>query len=236
MSHLEGGLEPNRAPTADEIQRETLYLDAYGIKVSDLTNTMPVDPSKWVSRQEVLGPLIDYMAEEGWAYSGSGFFSAVFVKGGLALKIGLKVTDTGAMYAAWCRQNQGLPGVPTVYSITKFTRCYVLLTRRYDPVDREWLDGDHDNYIREMAEEFEALRGAINIGEPHGADRFDTVETGLLIHRFFKGIVDFDMHKGNIMLDDQGELVITDPVSYGPCSATVGGYSYYTSKSYYTTT
>lgn len=232
MTNFEGGLNPNTIPTSDEIWREALFLDAHGIKVSGLVAEHPVDLNKWINKQDILAPLIDAMAESDWEYAGSGFFSAVFVKGGLALKIGFKVNDTGAMYAAWCRSNEGKAGVPKVYSLTKFTGCYVVLTRRYETLDKAWIDPDHDHFIPEMAEEFGCIQGAINRGDRvvlH--NRFDTVQTAADIRTFFEGIVDWDLHKGNVMLDSEtGELVITDPISHGPCSGSTGSYYYYSTE------
>lgn len=231
MTKNEGGLNPNNIPTSDEIMRETLFLDAYGITVSRLVNEHPVDLNKWINKQDILAPLIDEMAEHDWEYAGSGFFSAVFIKGGLALKIGFKVNDTGAMYAAWCRSHEGTPGVPKVYSLTKFSGCYVVLTRRYEALDKDKLDPKDPYFIREMAEEFDCIKSAINTGTTYGSDQFDTVQTAVSIREFFDGVVDWDLHAGNVMIDSEnGELVITDPISHGPCSGGTGSYYYYSTE------
>lgn len=227
MTKIEGGINPNDIPTSDEIMRETLFLDAYGMMASGLAADHPVNPDKWIKHQTILEALIDGAAEYDWEYAGSGFFSAVFIKGGLALKFGFKAGDTGAMYAAWCRNNAGLPGVPEVYSLTKFTGCYVVLTRRYTELREEWLDPRDGDCIRDLAEEFDCIRGAINRGDRVGIERFDTVKTAHAIRDFFDGVADFDLHRSNVMLDHEGELVITDPISHGPCSGTGEGSYYY---------
>lgn len=229
MTKIEGGLNPNDIPTSDEIMRETLFLDAYGIMASKLTADHPVDPDKWINKQGILDHLIDGAAEYGWEYAGSGFFSAVFIKGGLALKFGFKAGDTGSMYAAWCRKNADLPGVPEVYSISKFTGCYVVLTRRYTELRKDWLDPREPNCVRDIAEEFECIKGAVNRGDTLGLGRFDTVKTAHAIRDFFDGVSDFDLHSSNVMLDHGGNLVITDPISHGPCSGDSEGSYYYTS-------
>lgn len=224
MTLERGIIEPNRAPTVSEIEREVLHLDAYGMQASSLLCDLPVDPEKGMAKQDILGPLIDKLAEEGWLYSGAGFFSTVFIKGGLALKLGFKASDTGGMYAAWCRANQNLPGVPQVYSLSKFSGCYVVLMRRYDALDEEWLDDEADDYVPDVDYEYRAIRAAIHCGE-RTSRRFDTVTTALAIREFFHGIVDFDLHETNVMLSTEGDMIITDPISYGPCS---GDYAYYT--------
>ncbi len=213
---------PNCVPSVQEISRESLFIDAYGMTAAALVAAYPIDTSVWIKRQPVLNPLIDAMAADGWVFGGAGFFAAVFIKDGFALKIGFKSEDTGAMYAAWCRANQSRPGVPTIYSISKFKGCYVVLMRRYEALREEWLDDDDEDFIPALYEEFRAISGAVNIGSTFGRSRFDTVSTGLLIHDFFKGVVDFDLYEANVMLDYGGELIITDPISYGTCS----GYYY----------
>lgn len=233
------GVMPNSEPTDAEIAAAAVFLDAYGMKVTSLTNDYPINPGAYISKQEVLPHLIDFMADRGWEYSGAGFFAAVFVRGGLALKIGLKAGDTGAMYAAWCRANQALPGVPRIYSISKFSGCYLVLTRRYEVLRKEWLDDEDSEYLPALAEEHDAVRVAVNRGIAPGNARFDTVQTGLLIRDFFVGVVDFDVHEQNIMVDAEGNLIITDPVSYGPMSRYTGYSTYigaYSSLTYYTLT
>ena len=218
---------PNRAPTGAEINRETLYLDAYGMGVCDLLRDTEVNLGTPINKQAFFNNLIDLMAGDGWLLSGSGFFSAVFVKNGLALKVGFKVTDTAATYAAWCRANQDLPGVPTVYSLTKFSRCFLVLTRRYNPLTPAWLQEDQPDYLPRMSDEYQALQSAINCGKYWGLIRFDTVKTAKLIRDFFSGLASFDLHGQNLMIDDQGNIVITDPVCYGPCSDIGESYSSY---------
>lgn len=228
MSHTAPLVAANRTPTTQEIAREGLYLDAYGMAAAKLLSDYPVNIREYVSKQDVLNPLIDTMAEDGWAFEGSGFFSAVFIKGGLALKFGFKVNDTGAMYAAWCRANQGKAGVPAIYGITKFSSCYLVLTRRYDKVRSSWLREDSGETIPELRKEFQAIASALNQGKFWGVKRFDTVKTAAAIREFFSDVADFDLHESNVMMDGQGELVITDPISYGTCSGRDTSYYEYT--------
>lgn len=216
MSFKHNDNERNRVPLTAEIDRELLFLDAYGMTASALADKQPVELSTRIAHQALLPPLIDALAEDGWAYAGAGHFSAVFVKGGLALKLGFKVNDTGAMYAAWCRANQALPGVPIIYAISKFSSCYVVLTRRYDKLG-----------VSDEDEEVSALKYAVNCGKGDRLSPFDTVMTGITIREFFDGVATFDLHKDNLMQDHHGGIVITDPISYGPCSETLYDARYY---------
>ena len=38
--------------------------------------------------------------------------------------------------------------------------------------------------------------------------------TARKIHTFFYGLASFDTHRGNVMVDNNGRLIITDPVSW----------------------
>ena len=215
-------------PTEDQIAREVLHLDHYGMIVSGLVAMHPVDLGRHVEAQDIMDDLTVAFEEEGWELSGSGYFSAVFVKEGMALKVGFKPTDTGAMYAAWCRANQGKPGVPTVYALSKFEGCYVVLTRAYRSVETDLeYGGDRSKHYLE----FNAIRQSIKFGHKRILEApFATADTALEIHEFFNGIVEWDMHEGNVMVDSDDRMVITDPMSYGPCSSNLGVH-YYTYES-----
>lgn len=207
----------NRRPTPEEINTESLFLDGYAMTASALSHDYPVSLSMSMDEQDITDRLADKLAENGWEYAGSGHFAVVYVKGGLAMKFGFKSSDTGAMYAAWCRANQGLPGVPEVYSMTKMTGCYVVLMRRYQGVTYGFCDA---------SAEYEAIAKAVRLGTDTGS--YPVASTGAAINKFFHGIVDFDLHDGNVMLDENGGFVITDPTSYAPC-ADFGGTSRYNS-------
>jgi hypothetical protein len=211
------------APTEDALVSARLHLEFYGGRVCQLVKDYPVVDGYKVRHQEVLPELIKFFKEEGWSFSGSGFFSAVFVRKGLALKVGLKTEDSGATYAAWCRANQGRPAVPTIYAIEKFRRCYVVLMERCFPLYKDIPSSRDPRVHAECA----MLTAVIDGAEPVAG--FPATLTAKSIRAFFEGIATFDLHTGNVMLDRMGEVVITDPVSVSHRGTEPGDYyDYYT--------
>lgn len=204
------------SPSEAEIAREALYLDAYGMEVSPIIVQHRPSTERYVSfNTDMIADLTLKLGQDGWQYAGAGFFSVVFVKDGFALKIGVKMDDTGAMYAAWCRANQDLPGVPRIYGITKFTGCYLVLMKRYQPVTSKMLTmrGPTTHIAHAFEEAGQAIRG-------RRTDSDDGITgTARKIGEFFKGVADIDLHGENVMLDGT-QLVLTDPLSFGPCSLT----------------
>jgi len=190
------------APTAFEIETAQLYLEHYGSSVSLILDHYPIDPNHHIVEQQALPALDAYMDSEGWHRVGSGFFSAVYAKGGLAIKVGLKTEDSGAVYAAWCRANQGRPGVPIIHAIDKFTQCYVVLMDRCYPntiarIDNHKVIDRLQDVLYDEAIPLTALE--------------ETVDD---IRQFFTGIACFDIGLDNVMLDRNLNVVVTDPVSY----------------------
>lgn len=195
------------APTYDNIYSASLYLERYGSSISSILDRFPVT-GEYIADQVALPYLDMFMNYEGWDRAGSGYFSAVYVKGGLAIKVGLKTEDSGAVYAAWCRANQGRAGVPVIHAIDKFTKCYVVLMDRCYPVK----DFPHS-----------MPQGAIDrmddiLYDGQGPALTPLEDTLTDIRSFFLGIACFDISDGNVMLDRNLNMVITDPVSYGSAS------------------
>lgn len=200
------------SPTEAEIAREALYLDAYGMEVSPIIMDYEPDVQDYPDTySEMIADLSIKLGQDGWEYAGAGFFSLVFVKDGFALKVGVKVDDTGAMYAAWCRANQDLPGVPRIYGITKFTGCYLVLMKRYEPLNL--CDPSPDHILKSFRNAQKAIRGKDTKSNE------GVIGTARKIGEFFKGVADIDLHDENAMLDGD-QLVLTDPLSFGPCSLT----------------
>lgn len=151
----------------------------------------------------------DILHGRGWTFSGNGHFAGVWTKGGTALKIGLKNEDSGATYAAWARANQGKPAVPNIHALMRGEFHYAVVMDRLYKFDRHSPRTDPH-----LMAEYECLRDAVVLGMRDYSTNFPSVETGVSIHHFFKGLAEFDLHSGNVMLDRHGNLVITDPVSF----------------------
>ena len=160
--------------------------------------------------------LAERMRDVGFVKLGNGHFSAAYEHAllpGKVIKVGFKKEDSGAAYAAFCRMNQGREGIPTVYDIQRHAGCYTVVLDYLTPLN-DWCYGESDK----IRHHFHAAREIIQ------EDCFDTaeeypisegfIETCKDIRKFFLGIASFDCHSGNMMKDQMGRLIITDPVSF----------------------
>lgn len=163
-----------------------------------------------------------YLKDAGFELLGNGHFSAAFKHRLLpqkVIKVGFKKEDSGAAYAAFCRMNQGKQGIPTIHDIKRHAGCYTVVLDELRPL-RTTLWGDvNEGYEDEsVVAQFDTVRGIISYDETFdgGADRLidDLAETAKEIRKFFDGIASFDMHSGNAMVDSNGHVIITDPVSF----------------------
>ena len=160
--------------------------------------------------------LAERMRDVGFIKLGNGHFSAAYEHAllpGKVIKVGFKKEDSGAAYAAFCRMNQGREGIPTVYDIQRHAGCYTVVLDYLNPLN-DWCYDESDK----VHHHFKAAREIIE------DDCFDTaeeyqisdgfIETCKDIRKFFLGIASFDCHRGNMMKDQMGRLIITDPVSF----------------------
>lgn len=152
-----------------------------------------VSSYNYAKKQPWMKEVTNFMTSQGWAYAGGGYFSVVFTKGELAIKLGTKSEDSGAAYAAWARDNQGLAGVPVIHEIERFGRqSYMVLMPRYQEVKNdEQARRVRDGRMGEVSHTYEKIA------------------------KFFKGVAHMDLHGDNIMRDTvTGTIIITDPVSF----------------------
>tara|TARA_Y100001963_G_scaffold159450_1_gene263168 strand:- start:328 stop:954 length:627 start_codon:yes stop_codon:yes gene_type:complete len=151
-------------------------------------------------------------------FLGHGYFSAAFTHPEdktKVVKIGFKIEDSGAAYAAFCRQNQGLYGIPTVYHLERLDKAYIVVLDKL--VDYRHAHEDTEG-------EYDAIQAVIRNGNL-GSDLYRKLspnhpiyEAAFRIRHFFEGVARFDLHNENIMIKELEtggqQLVITDPVSY----------------------
>lgn len=170
----------------------------------------------------------------GFSVLGGGYFSVALEHEAhpeLAIKVGLKREDSGAAYAAYCRANQGLPGIPVIHEIARWSNCYTVLMDNLESVEGK-LGGSglRSAYYSAV---YAVIECGISVSEAtdNVADRisnasgtceeadtnysycYDLCKTAEGIRDFFYGIGSFDLHDGNVMFKGN-ELVITDPVSF----------------------
>lgn len=163
--------------------------------------------------------LKERLEDMGFTLLGHGHFSAAYshkLLGDKVIKVGFKKEDSGAAYAAFCRMNQGKVGIPTIHDIQRHAGCYTVVLDKLRSIQTdEWEDVADTHWVDEQ---FDCARQVIQYGLcPSNYEDFETDElakTCAEIRKFFEGIADFDMHSGNAMVDKDGNLVITDPVSF----------------------
>ena len=120
----------------------SVYLDVDGHdKVQAWRNT-----SKWISairnQRKVLdagNAMNEALGKHDYEHLGHGFFSAVYSEpedNSVVYKVGFKKDDSGAAYAAFCRNNQGRAGIPVIHNIeTLPTGQYVVMMDRLQSND-----------------------------------------------------------------------------------------------------
>lgn len=193
-------------------ERQPLLVDLLVSIVNyETANGSDTDGDLYVSSQGYWKTLLSAAKDCGFEFLGNGFFSAAFKHEMLpqkVIKIGFKKEDSGAAYAAWCRMNQGRIGVPVIHGIARHAGCYSvvldeLTTQAY---------GDRSKAMQQYNLALSTIGGTdVDFWDDFSMDLKQTVHD---IRAFFKDIASFDLHIGNVMVDRNGNIVITDPVSY----------------------
>lgn len=215
----------NVAPTQSDIEAAQAEAILYGEAAERLVSKVGLRKGHYVAEQPIYGPLVRMLSLAGWTIGGSGFFSAVFYKGGLAIKISLRGSGDAAMdYLYWCKDHQGMPGIPVLHAMKQGEFTYTVLMDRLESAKhllRERSD-DFDDYL---SAEFNEVSDALENGVAPVS--FKTAATALAVREEFMGRGEFDMHIGNVMVDRDGNLVITDPLGRSnERDGSYGGYTY----------
>lgn len=184
-------------------------------------------PNEWAGWSEFIAE----MQSEGFTRLGNGYFSAAFSHVSNTqriIKIGFKKEDSGAAYAAYCRMNQGKVGIPNVYDIQRHDNCYTVVMDWLQPFERNYgrdrkanddmfqtisayIEGGYDG--RDDMD-YSQYAATLEQAEALCAEAEALFQTTHGIREFFNGIASFDCHSGNVMVNAEGKLVITDPVSF----------------------
>ena len=173
-----------------------------------------------LERMDWWSTLHTYASSCGFKRLGNGHFSAAYshpMLPGKVIKVGFKKEDSGAAYIAFCRMHQGRVGIPVIHDVQRHAGCYTVVMDHLQDARSAV-----DEYPSRAYTEYYVARHGVEYGElsdtkeahEYTQRELDLAETAKEINKFFKGIARFDMHPGNIMLDKQGNIVITDPVSF----------------------
>lgn len=196
--------------------------------------------SAGITAQPRWGAVCRLAREHGYKLLGTGHFAAAFEHEdlpGYAIKVGFKKDDSGAAYAAFCRENEGMAGLPVIHLVKRFSRAYMVAMDKYRSLDD--IGGDYcrdgETYeqrvlnvswrvVNAIIDHCEQPSEALSwwLGQDARAEFAhveaqyikDLAQTAKKINSFFYGLAAFDTHRGNVMVDTNGRLIITDPVSW----------------------
>lgn len=178
-----------------------------------------VDSERYISSQSWWRPLLWTAKTCGFVFLGNGFFSGAYkheLMPERVLKVGFKKEDSGAAYAAFCRQHQGLPGIPIIHDIQRHQCCYTVVLDEL----KKYPEGAA---ARPLKNQYDIVKYTLLKNEQHFHAKpqvesdYDKAltETCELIYQFFKGVAEFDLHDENVMVcPSTGKVIITDPVSF----------------------
>jgi hypothetical protein len=130
----------------------------------------------------------------------AGYFSSVWAVPGNpneVLKISHRPEDACRHYMKWVYEKPH-PNAPKIYGITEIGNKMFVRMKRYYP-------------ISEMPDNV----GAVLYGQRKPSHLHGHEQLCATIHREFSNYR-FDLHSGNIMQDEDGRFIITDPVSFSP--------------------
>ena len=120
----------------------SVYLDVDGHgKVQAWRNTSKLIPGGHAERKvlNVGNAMNEALDKHDYEHLGHGFFSAVYSEpadNSVVYKVGFKKDDSGAAYAAFCRNNQGRAGIPVIHNIEMLpTGQYVVMMDRLQSND-----------------------------------------------------------------------------------------------------
>lgn len=158
----------------------------------------------------------------GFKYLGSGCYATAWEHPDLpdrVIKVGRSTHDGWLGYAKWCVANQGKPMVPKIYELRRIEGvahvAYIAVIEKLQPLT---MGHSVANYQQRRAmnaywdEQVEGLERFINndLAERYVPDSRALEAAGRMLHAAF-GPGGTDLHRGNVMMRDNGQLVITDP-------------------------
>ena len=136
----------------------SIYLDVDGHdKVQAWRNTSKLIPMHYAQRKvlDVGNAMNEALGEHHYEHLGHGFFSAVYSEpedNSVVYKVGFKKDDSGAAYAAFCRNNQGRAGIPVIHNIEMLpTGQYVVM------MDRLQSNGVLNGFIMDVIHKINAI-------------------------------------------------------------------------------
>ena len=176
--------------------------------------------------------LAGYNMPEGWYYVGCGHFSLAVAhesRPDYIFKICCRTGDGYPEYATWCvsKFNDGthvglcIPHIPFVHRSLAHVRIVpVQRLREIHSGNTETSDRyDSDEELRDPIDVIQWYFGVL-LGFSVYEDGYERdvppkmKATVKAIVQSFKGLHDVDIHRGNVMLNDDGDMILTDPLGF----------------------
>ena len=193
-------------------------------------------PATWQSEHIEPVTLADCTMPEGWYYVGAGHFSLAVAHSSrpdYIFKICCRAGDAYPEYATWCvsKFNDGthvdlcIPHIPFVHRSLAHVR--IVPVQRLREIHGGYTGGA-DIYDEELCDQVGMIQRYFDVllGLPvdQDGDEFDVSHkmqaTLKAIVQSFKGLNVVDIHVGNVMLNDDGEMILTDPLGYAESTGT----------------
>ena len=165
---------------------------------------------------------VDLCTGTAFDYLGGGYFSIVVSHPeleGYAIKVGLKKEDSGATYAAFCRDRPN-KFYPKILHIESCADAYFVVMPEYVSIEDYNGCDDFARMFKSWCME-DSLTKRSFMHLPSKQEIWDATygegctAAARTIVRFFQDIARIDMHNANVMFDPIGmHVVFTDPVSF----------------------
>lgn len=172
--------------------------------------------------------LAEYAMPEGWRYVGAGYFSLAVAHSSrpdYIFKICCRTGDGYPEYATWCvsKFNDGthvdlcIPHIPFVHRSLAHVR--IVPVQRLAEIHGGYTNGA-DIYDEELCGQvymiqlyfYALLESTVYQDGVEFYVSHKMQATLKAIVQSFKGLSDVDIHVGNVMLNDDGEMILTDPL------------------------
>ena len=194
-----------------------------------------VPEEHWQEAYLVPAQLAECSMPEGWHYAGMGHFSLAVAhesRPDYIFKICCRAGDAYPEYATWCVSKFNddthvdlcIPHIPFVHRSLAHVR--IVPVQRLETIHDAYTgNSEHDvelyDQIGTIGWYFDALLGGTELRELDECDVAPKMQATLkAIVQSFKGLSNVDIHTGNVMLNDDGEMILTDPLGYASHAGT----------------
>ena len=192
-------------------------------------------PRRWQKEHIEPMTLAGCTMPDGWRYIGEGHFSLAVAhesRPDYIFKICCRTNDGYPEYATWCvsKFNDGtnvdlcIPHIPFVHRSLEHVRIVPVL--RLEEIHSD-CTGNSELYDGGLYEAINAIGCCMysmmgctyQEGDEYSVSP-KMMATLKAIVQSFKGLRGVDIHSGNVMLDDAGEMVLTDPLGFADRTGT----------------